>query len=422
MSIIVVGLSHKTAPVEIRERLAFSNNQIHTALRELVDGRELSEGLIISTCNRVEVVSNAEVAPQQAFNRVSRFLYDYHRLPQASIDNYLYCHSEQSAVKHVFRVASSLDSMVVGEPQILGQVKDAYDMAVEAGTVGRILNQVMQRAFTVAKRIRAETNIASSAVSVSYVAVELANKIFEDLRGKTVFLLGAGEMSELAAKHLLNSGASRMMIATRTFEKAQQLAAEFNAEAVDFVERQQRLSDADIVICSTGAERYVLNPEDIRRALDIRRNRPILIVDISVPRNIDPAIGRLDNVYLFDIDDLQAVVQANLKEREREAAVAESIIDSEVTKLFSRLQAIDIGPTIAALKQHLNDLAVAEFERNRKKLGPLTPEQEQAIRAMLSSITNKVAHPMITHLRESTENGSYSVDVWRKMYHLDEKK
>jgi glutamyl-tRNA reductase len=298
MGIVLVGTSHKTAPVEVRERLAFAESRLAGALRELVDREMISEGLIVSTCNRVELIAATPNGAGQAENAVSRlydFLSRFHQHDLSPLRKHLYDLAGRAAIKHVFRVTSSLDSMVVGEPQITGQVKEAFQRAQDAAVVGHELTRLMNRAFAVAKRVRNETGVGSSAVSISFVAVELARKVFEDLKGSAVMLLGAGEMAELAAKHLLNYGASRLLIVNRTFENAVALAGELNGEPVPFDEFEKRLPEAEILICSTGAPDYLIRPDHVRRALERRRNRPVLLVDISVPRNIDPAIGRLDN-------------------------------------------------------------------------------------------------------------------------------
>ena len=320
MSILLVGLNHKTAPVEVRERLAFSDEACSGALRALVDGEVVREGLIVSTCNRVEVLAEIAGAPlTEGFERITGFLSRERGLSDHDFQSHFYSHEDDKAVRHVFRVASSLDSMVVGEPQVLGQVRRAYSLALEAGTAGRVLNRLVHHAFRTAKRVRSETGIAASAVSISYMAVELGRKIFGSLKGQTVLLVGAGEMAELSARHLVQAGASRVMIANRTDETARQLAEEFGGEAVQFQRLAKHLSQADIVICSTGASDFVITPEMAREALGARRNRPSFIIEISVPRNVAPEVSRLPNLFLFDIDDLESVIASNIREREREA-------------------------------------------------------------------------------------------------------
>jgi glutamyl-tRNA reductase len=409
MSIILVGVNHKTAPVEIRERLAFSDEACTEGLRRLVDGEVVREGLIVSTCNRVEILSATTTEQvESSAGRSAQFLDAAGQLPAGFLNKHLYSHTNEDAIRHLFRVASSLDSMVVGEPQILGQVRHAYAIGVEAGTVGRTLNRLVHHTFRVAKRVRNETGIAANAVSISYMAVELGKKIFDSLKGSTVLLLGAGEMAELSARHLVNAGASRMLIANRTEETAQRLADEFGATTVAFDQLDQALSDADVIICSTGAPDYVLTEAQARKGLDRRRNRPTCFIDISVPRNIDPAVGKLANVFLFDIDDLESVITSNIREREREAERAELIVQSEVMQFQQSLRLMDVGPTLGAMRDKMHEVARAELARQRKRLGVLTQEQESAIEALLMSTVNKISHPILNQMRrfyETTETG-----------------
>ena len=404
MSIILIGVNHKTAPVEIRERLAFSDAACVDGLRQLVDGEVVREGLIVSTCNRVEILS-ATTAEQieSSAGRVTEFLDSAASLPAGFLTKHLYQHTDDEAVRHLFRVASSLDSMVVGEPQVLGQVRRAYSVAVEAGTAGRTLNRLVHHTFRVAKRVRNETGIAANAVSISYMAVELGKKIFDSLKGCTVLLIGAGEMAELSARHLVNAGASNVLIANRTEETAQRVADEFGARTVPFDQLDQVLAEADVVICSTGAPNYVLTETQARRALGRRRNRPTCFIDISVPRNIDPAVGKVKNVFLFDIDDLESVITSNIREREREAERAELIVQSEVMQFQQALRLMDVGPTIGAMREKFHEVARAEMVRHRKRLGILTTEQEAAIEALLVSTVNKISHPIMNQMRRFYE-------------------
>ncbi len=422
MSIVLVGLNHKTAPVEVRERLAFSDEACAESLRALVDGEVVREGLIVSTCNRVEILA---ASPRQkgedAVGRLSEFISSARSVPVELFSGHLYTHADEAAVRHVFRVASSLDSMVVGEPQVLGQVRHAYSLAVEAGTAGRVLHKLVHHALRVAKRVRTETGIAASAVSLSFTAVELGRKIFGSLRGATVLLVGAGEMAELAAQHLAGAGAARVLVTNRTYETAQKLAVKFGGEAVEFGALEETLAQADIIICSTGAREYLITPEMAERARAARRNRPAFFIDISVPRNVDPAVAKLGNIFVFDVDDLEAVVASNIREREREAERAELIVESEVMQFQQALRALDIGPTVGALKDKLRRIAQEEFERQRHRLGPLTPEQEQAIEQMLISAVNKISHPVIHRMRRSYDAGEETeVQAWRDIFGLEE--
>jgi len=422
MGIVLVGTNHKTAPVEVRERLAFAEPRLADALRELVDRRTINEGLIVSTCNRVELIistPNGDGHPEDAVSRLYDFLKRFHDCDQSLLNKHCYHLADHAAVKHVFRVTSSLDSMVVGEPQITGQVKEAFQRAQEADAVGHELTRLMNRAFAVAKRVRNETGIGSSAVSISFVAVELARKVFDDLKGSAVMLLGAGEMAELAAKCLLNYGANRLLIVNRTFENAVALAREMNGEPVRFEEFEKRLPEAEILICSTGAPNYLVYPDHIRRALERRRNRPMLLVDISVPRNIDPAIGRLDNAFLFDVDDLESIAEANRAERQREALRAEEIIEAEAEHFLNALAEGDLNAVIGAFRQHVSEMAFSELERSRKRLGDLSEDQEQALRVMVNAIVNKFTHPVIKQLRDSEDGHSPYLSAWRDLYHRD---
>jgi glutamyl-tRNA reductase len=422
MNIVLVGLSHRTAPLEMRERLAFAQTHIHDALSSLVDQDTIDEGLIVSTCNRVELLASSSAGANIGMERLATFLCDFHRLSPDSLNGHLYRRADDDAIKHLFRVASSLDSMVVGESQILGQVKEAYQCAVEAGTVGRVLSQLMHRTISVAKRVRTETGIAQNPVSVSSVAVELARKIFDDLADKTVLLVGAGEMAELAARNLIDAGTSKLIVTNRTAARAEEIAGKFGGVAVNFDAFYDVLPSADIVLCSTGAPDYVIRPAETKRSLKSRKKGPVLFIDISVPRNIDPGIADLDNTFLFDVDDLQNVVRANIEEREREARTAESIIEAEVRQFISHLRTLDIGPAVQEVKRLLAEMAEGELKRNRKRLGDLSAEQEKAIRdVLIPALVNKLSHPVIVHLRNTARDGetSTALEELRKMIRID---
>lgn len=422
MSIVLVGVNHKSAPVEVRERLAFTEDACSTGLRALVDGEVVREGLIVSTCNRVEVL--AETASERlndTIERVNQFLSGTDTLPRSFFESHLYRHTDDQAIRHLFRVTSSLDSMVVGEPQVLGQVRRAYSIALEAGTAGRILNRLVHHAFRVAKRVRTETGIGANAVSISYMAVELGKKIFDSLEGRTALLIGAGEMAELSARHLLNAGVSRLLLANRTEERAERLATELGGERIQFDGLSDYLAEADIIICSTAADQYVITEPMAREALSRRRNRPSFFIDISVPRNIDPAVGNIPNVFVFDIDDLESVISSNIREREREAERAELIVESEIMQFQQTLRVLDIGPTIGALRNKLQDIARVELARQRNRLGPLTAEQESAIEALLVSTVNKISHPLLSHMRRSFDaSDADTIQAWRDIFGLEE--
>ncbi len=406
----------------MRERLAFGAAQLSDALSILVDQEILDECLIVSTCNRVELIASTPAGADRGLERMSDFLSDFHQLPPNALNGHLYKHVDNNAIKHLFRVASSLDSLVVGESQILGQVKEAYQHAVDAGTIGRVLSQLMHRTLSVAKRIRTETGVAQHPVSVSSVAVELARKIFEDLSDKTVLLVGAGEMGELAARSLIEAGTSRLIVTNRTAERAEEIASKYSGGAVNFEAFYDVLPSADIVICSTGAPDYIIHPAETKRALKSRKKGPVLFVDISVPRNIDPGIAALENAFLFDVDDLDSIVQANLRERQHEARQAESIIDAEVEHFAEHLRSLDIGPAVVEVKELLAQIVISEFKRNRKRLGVLNQEQETAIeQVLIPALVNKLSHPMIVHIRNAARDGkpSQMVDELRRMIHID---
>ncbi len=421
MKLLVTGLSHKTAPVEMRERLAFRPDGLPSALSELRSREGVAEALILSTCNRVEIAVAAEDGYQPR-DIVGEFLAARNGLDPGTLQQHLYYHEDREAVHHLFRVASSLDSMVIGEPQILGQLKAAYAAARECGTVCGTLESILTRSFGVAKRVRSETGIGQMAVSVSYAAVELARKIFGSLANHTVMIIGAGKMSELAAKHLRRSGASDVYVANRTYERALEMAKMFQGTAVEYSQFTAMLPKSDIVITSSGAPHYILHKEDLQRAISARRNRPMFLIDIAVPRNIDPAVNGLDNVFLYDVDDLQEVVNANMRERQKEADFAEALVTEEVDRMMARLKAAELGPTIAGMQEQLEQIRAAEMAKIRRKYGPFTPQQEEAFDALTRGIVNKIAHGPISELRHHAgqPHGAHVIAAFRKAFHLQE--
>ncbi|MEW5974862.1 MAG: glutamyl-tRNA reductase [Acidobacteriota bacterium] len=400
MNLVVVGVSHKTAPVEIRERLAFPKLRLEQGLKELRERYQVDEGMILSTCNRVEVVAHIANGVD-GVEHLTGFLNGFHELEVGFLNQFLYGYSRAEAVKHIFRVACSLDSMVIGEPQILGQVKSAFQIAQEAGTVGGTLNQVMGRAFFVAKRVRSETRIASAAVSISFAAVELAKKIFGELNGKTVLVMGAGKMSELAARHLTHSGVSQVLVWNRTYQRAVELAAVFQGQAILPEELFKHIERADIIISSTGSPTFILTRSDGERIIQLRRNRPVFIIDIAVPRDVDPEINKVTNIFLYDIDDLRNVIDANLKQRQREAQFAEEIVRQEVEAFVSQASyQSDLAPTIVSLRQHWDQIRREELTRAKKRLGELSAEQEAALESLTESLMNKLLHGPISELKQ----------------------
>lgn len=420
MNIIVVGLSHKTASVDIREKVAFSPNSIEKPLRELCALEGIVEGIIVSTCNRVEIYATTrDIAGGIA--RIRRFMADFHQIPHDLLEPHLYGYHGEEAIRHVFRVASSLDSMVVGEPQILGQIKTSYGYAAEYKASGIILNRFLHKAFSVAKRVRTETRIASSAVSVSFAAVELAKKIFGSLAGKTVLLIGAGEMCELAARHFLNNGSKGVLVTNRTFERAQRLAEEFEGEAVPFEELFQHLHRADIVLTSTGATQFIITPADLEAVIRRRRMQPMFMIDIAVPRDIDPAVNDLDAVYLYDMDDLQQVVASNLEGRRQEADKAEAIIAEEISQFYKWVATLEVTPTIVALRNKFDELRRAELERTLAAWKDAPPDAARRLDALTSSLINKLLHQPTTVLKrggQGNRNDLY-LDALHALFDLD---
>jgi len=405
MALFVAGLSHKNAPVELRERLAVEEDKLREVLTDLQTATVLPEVVVVSTCNRVEVYGVAE-APGEARALVFRHLCRQRGVDLAMVEGALYTHLDGDAVRHAFRVAASLDSMMIGEPQILGQVKDAFALAQSCETVGPQLHSLFSQAFNVAKRVRTETEIARHAVSVSFAAVELAKKIFAGLAGRAVLLVGAGKMSELAAKHLVEQGAFPIYVANRTWARAQDLARALSGTPVPWVELETALANVDIVVTSTGATEPVITRPTVARIMHGRRGRPLFFIDIAVPRDVEPGVDRLDDVYRYDIDDLKQVVDSNLRERAREALRAEALVEREVGKFLLRQGDVEVVPTIVSLRARLEEIRLAEVKRTLGKMGDASPEQRAAIEALSTAIVNKILHAPITKLRESSRAGS----------------
>jgi glutamyl-tRNA reductase len=414
--LILLGINHNTAPIEVRERLAIPAAQLADATRSLIAAPGVREGLILSTCNRVELLTVHEALPNQLQEQASesthatllRFLDDYFAVPAASIRPHLYEFREREAVRHLFRVAASLDSMVVGEPQILGQVKESYTVAKEVGAVSGSLEKLLQSAFTAAKKVRSETQIGSSSVSIASVAVDLARKIFGSLTGKQVLLVGAGKMSELALRHLIQHGATNLFIANRTLARAERIAAGLQApgistEVIAFEDLQAQAQRADIVITSTGASAQIFARANGQQFIQRRRGRPMFFIDIAVPRDVDPRMNEVEGCFVYDIDDLQQVAQANQADRNREAAAAEQIITAEVARYQQRLQVLDAVPAIKALQQQAEEVRQAELARAAKTLATLTPAQQEAVEALTRSLTAKLLHPQLVALRTKTD-------------------
>jgi len=405
MALFVAGLSHRNAPVELREQLAVDEDKLRELLRDVAASGVVREAIILSTCNRVEVYAVAEV-PGEARAATFRQLCRHRGVETAAVEAALYTYAEGDAVRHAFRVASSLDSMVIGEPQILGQVKDAFALAQSCEAVGPALHSLFTQAFAVAKKVRTETDIARHAVSVSFAAVELAKKIFAGLEGKAVLLVGAGKMSELAARHLVEQGVFPVYVTNRTWARAQEMARALSGTAVPFDELPTALGAVDIVITSTGAPEPVVRRDMVQRVMHGRRGRPLFFIDIAVPRDVESSVDTLDDVYCYDIDDLKQVVDANIRERGREAHRAEALVEREVTKYLGRLGDVAVIPTIVSLRERLEAIRTGEVKRTLSRLPDATHETREAIEALSTAIVNKILHAPITKLRESSRAGS----------------
>jgi glutamyl-tRNA reductase len=420
MTFHLIGVNHKSAPVEVRERLAIADSRLPDALKRFTHHPGVDEGLILSTCNRVELLAQTRNGGAD----LRAFLREYFKLDDSALDPHLYEYREQDAVRHLFRVASSLDSMVLGEAQILGQVKEAYATARAVGAVQSQLDRLLTRAFAVAKRVRSETAVGSSAVSVASVAVELAKKIFGSLNGKHVYLVGAGKMSELAARHLLAHGAESIFVSNRTYDRAIRLAHQFNGQAIEFSRLHDTCDRGDIVITSTGSPHAIFRREHGEMFLSRRKNRPMFFIDIAVPRDVDPEMNKLDGIFVYDIDDLQQAVASHVADRQKEAELADNIIDVEVERFHARLQALEVVPTIVSLQDHLETIRQAEIDRVRGRLGPLSPDQELAVDALTRGIVNKIMHTPISTLKTAARESEATtiIEVVRRLFNLESKK
>jgi glutamyl-tRNA reductase len=420
MHIVVVGLSHKTAPVEIREKLAVPESRMGEALTRLCSYQGVREGILLSTCNRVEVYAVVDEI-ESGYGRIQDFLADAHlSLSSEQLTPHMYWHEGDRAISHLFRVASSLDSMIVGESQILGQIKEAFEVALTHKATGIILNKVVKKAISVAKRVRTETKIAEMAVSVSYAAVELAKKIFSDLGEKTVLLVGAGEMAKLAARHFIANGVRHVRVTTRNPQHALELANRFGGTAVAFEEFREDMASADIVLVSTGAAHYLVSADDVQRSVKQRMNRPMFLIDISVPRNIDPAVRHVDNAFLFDIDDLKTRVEQNRGERLNEAEKAERMVVDEVGIVRQWLQSLEVTPTIVALRARIDDIKQAELDKTLGRLANLSAQERELVEAMASSIVNKLIHNTMVTLKAevNSSEGAAFVEAARRFFSL----
>ncbi|MFH2066390.1 MAG: glutamyl-tRNA reductase [Pseudomonadota bacterium] len=419
--IVLLGLNHTTAPVALRECLAFSDQEAVESLAQLGKDPAVDELLIFSTCNRVEILmtsNNISAAVDAAKKHISTFK---HIHPE-EYEKALYTLQGEDAVKHVFRVASSLDSMIIGEPQILGQIKEAYRIATENKTSRVILNRLLHRTFFVAKKVRTETGIGGSAVSISYAAVELGKKIFGSLEGKKVLLIGAGEMAELAVEHIIQNRASDIYVANRTFRRAVALADRFQGKAVHFEEIQDVLKSVDIIISSTGSPSFIISHEMVKICMKMRKNRPIFFIDIAVPRDIDPAVNRISNSYVYDIDDLKSVIDENIEERKKEAIKGERIVDEAVIKFMEWYRNLEVIPTIVSIKNKLDTIVKSELEKTRSSLRHLSETDLKTIARMTDSIIKKFMHDPTLFLKGNGCHGdkAFYLDAARKLFKLDD--
>ena len=404
--IVIVGTSHHIAPLDFRERLSFSESQLAEAFQLLREHPDVREATILSTCNRVEVC--AVTHGKDGCAVLSDFLSNYHQIEPQQLSKFTYSHQNLDAIRHLFNVTASLDSMIVGEPQILGQVKEAYVQSLSAGATGNILNRLFAKAISVGKRVRTETNIAAGAVSISYAAVELAKRIFQSLDDKTVAIIGAGEMSELTAQHLVKNNVSKVIVANRTYQRAVNIAKKFNGVPLAYDADLSFLVEADIVISSTDAPHYLIHRDSLAEIMKKRKHRYMFLIDIAVPRDIDPEVSKVENAFLYNIDDLEMVVASNLKGRQQEAEIAEQIVKEEVAKFQSQLQIFEVNPTIKALHQQFQGVASKELGICIDK-AKLSSKQQQMVEAMTQSIVKKLLHQPTANLRQVALNPDRSV-------------
>jgi glutamyl-tRNA reductase len=402
MTLTIIGVNHKTAPIALRERVAIGPSELPAATRALAGLRGVAECMIVSTCNRVELIAVIDDDPSA---ELTSFLTNQFGIEPQVLLPHLFERRDKEAVAHLFRMAASLDSMVVGEPQILGQVKEAFAVARAEGAIGSQLDHLLQSAFAAAKKARSETGIGSNSVSIASVAVDMARKIFGSLQGRTVFLVGAGKMSELAARHLVQQGAGAILVSNRTEDRARALAGQFNGKVIQFAQLYDAASEADIVISSTGAPVPIFRREHGQAFLHRRRNRPMFFIDIAVPRDVDPEMNKLDGIFVYDIDDLQQVAAAHMEERSREAVDAEALIAAEVERFHERQRTVSAAPAIVALQRRAEEIRLAELNRLHARLGSLTPEQLAAVEALTRGIVNKFLHPPMQALKQAAREG-----------------
>ncbi len=420
MNLVLAGVNHQTAGVDLREKLCALLPEAEESYPLLLSYPEVREILFYTTCNRVEVLCVTDDAVQ-TLAALSAFFALHPEVTPAALENSLYIHQDQEAVRHLFRVAASLDALVVGEPQILGQVKEAYRQATKHRATGAILNRLLHKTFSVAKRVRTETGIGDHAVSVSYAAVALGKKIFGDLKGKNILLLGAGEMAELALEHLKGQGAGNIVVANRTLDRGLRLAERFGGVAVSLEELESQLLLADVLLSSTGSTSYLLTREQVKGAMRRRKQRPLFMIDIGVPRDLDPGINDLDNVYLYNIDDLKEVVEENRERRQEAAIKAERLVAAETLKFMNWLKTLEVYPTIILLREKAQAICQTELKKTLGHLGLLTPEQEHALEVMTEAITSKLLHDPIVFLKGNhhRSRGEAQLALVRRLFNLD---
>jgi glutamyl-tRNA reductase len=417
VNFVLIGLNHRTADLDFRQSASFSATQLPEGLKQLASHPGILEAMIVSTCNRVEIICNVE--PQSdGIHSIEAFLAESSRISLSDLQPKLYQYSSDQAIRHIFRVACSLDSMILGEPQILGQLKSCYSAALENRTAGAGLNNLLQAAFRTAKRVRTETSIGEYSVSASSAAIELIRKIFSDIHKRSVLVVGSGKMGETAIRHLAALGPKNIYLTNRSPETAQELAVQYHGMALPFSEFREWISRVDIVITSTGASDILIDRATIQPIMNARKHDPMVFIDISVPRNMDPGIGSIDNVFLYDIDDLGSVVEANLHERVKAATSAEKIIDQEVQAFCAKLKTLESAPVVMQVQGHIEDICQRELQRCLRKLGPQEAKQVQELERMISRIAAKIAHPLVTQLKneQDSQNESAYMELIQQLF------
>jgi len=420
IKIVNIGMNHETAPVELRELMAVGEHTIDEVMGTIRTIKDIKESIVLSTCNRVEILFTTD-NEKGATESVIDFLCRYSQIAIEKLLPILYVYNDQEAIRHIFRVGASLDSLIIGEPQILGQVKEAYRIALDHKSSSVILNKLMHRTFSLAKKIRTETEISGSSVSISFAAVELGKKIFGDLEGKKVLLIGAGEMAELAATYLVHNRVYKIKVANRTFRRAVEVADQFHGETISFEEISDQLLHIDIVITSTASPEPIISSNQVKKAMKGRKNRPLFFIDIAVPRNVEPRVNEIENAFLYTIDDLKGIIEFNLSKRKDEAVKAERMVDEEVIKFSEWLKALDVVPTIVALKEKCKKIRQLELKKTLSNLGNLTPEQRKSVENLALSITKKVLNDPIVFLKSKENRSSRNLylDIAQKLFNLD---